>query len=100
MAIFSALHPEGQIIDGKLRPGSVNAPRIDNLIEKAAKEQSVDANRIRQTYQRPSSMRQFTDAEDVAAMGFFLSSNAGAKISGQAIGIDGHTEGLASGLDD
>ena len=36
----------------------------------------------------------------VAAMALFLSSNAGAKISGQAIGIDGHTEGLASWLDD
>ncbi|HIL83749.1 MAG TPA: 3-oxoacyl-[acyl-carrier-protein] reductase, partial [Pseudomonadales bacterium] len=36
----------------------------------------------------------------VAAMALFLRSNAGAKISGQAIGIDGHTEGLASWLDD
>lgn len=45
-------------------------------------------------------MRQFTDAENVASMALFLSSNAGAKISGQAIGIDGHTEGLASWLDD
>ncbi|HIE89164.1 MAG TPA: SDR family oxidoreductase, partial [Gammaproteobacteria bacterium] len=89
MAIFSALHPEGQTIDVKLRPGSVNGPRIDNVIEKAAKEQSVDADRIRQTYRRQSSMRQYTDAEDVAAMALFLRSNAGAKISGQAIGIDG-----------
>ena len=100
MAIFSALHPEGQTIDAKLRPGSVNGPRIDNVIEKAAKEQGVVANRIRQTYQRQSSIRQFTDAEDVAAMALFLSSNAGAKIPGQAIGIDGDTEGLASWLDD
>jgi len=31
----------------------------------------------------------------VAAMALFLRSNAGAKISGQAIGIDGHTEGFS-----
>ena len=88
----------GSIINMSSNAGLSGCPMRSPYV--AAKEQSVDADRIRQTYQRQSSMRQFTDAEDVAAMAFFLSSNAGAKISGQAIGIDGHTEGLASWLDD
>ena len=32
--------------------------------------------------------------EDVAALALFLCSDAGAKISGQALAVDGHTEGL------
>ena len=34
--------------------------------------------------------------EDVAAMVLFLCSDAGAAISGQAIAVDGHTEGLGT----
>jgi NAD(P)-dependent dehydrogenase (short-subunit alcohol dehydrogenase family) len=44
-------------------------------------------------------MRTFVDAEDVAEMAHFLASKAGAKISGQAIAVDGHTEGLSNWLD-
>ena len=42
-----------------------------------------------------SSLRTFVRADDVAAMALFLVSAAGAKISGQSIGVDGHTESLA-----
>jgi hypothetical protein len=43
-------------------------------------------------------MRLFVDAQDIANMALFLSSGMGATISGQAIGIDGHTEGLSNWL--
>ena len=33
------------------------------------------------------------------ALVLFLTSGAGAKISGQALPVDGHTEGLSSGAD-
>ena len=36
--------------------------------------------------------------DEVADMALFLSSKMGAAISGQAIGIDGHTEGLSNWL--
>jgi enoyl-[acyl-carrier-protein] reductase (NADH) len=55
---------------------------------------------IRNIYARQSSMRLFVSAEDVASMALFLTSDAGATISGQAIGIDGHTESLSNWLDD
>ena len=53
---------------------------------------------IREAYERQSSMRMFVEPQDVANMALFLSSSLGSAISGQAIGIDGHTEGLANWL--
>ena len=44
-------------------------------------------------------MRLFVEPQDVANMAVFLCSDLGATISGQAMGIDGHTEGLANWLD-
>ena len=82
-----------------LCPGSVNGPRIEGVIEKDAAERGLSADEIRDIYQRQSSMRLFVDAQDVANMVIFLSSDLGATISGQAMGIDGHTEGLSNWLD-
>ena len=36
---------------------------------------------------------------DVSSLVLFLTSGAGAKISGQALPVDGHAEGLISGAD-
>jgi enoyl-[acyl-carrier-protein] reductase (NADH) len=44
-------------------------------------------------------MRTFIRADDVANLALFLASNQASKISGQAIGLDGHTETLANWLD-
>jgi len=81
-----------------LCPGSVNGPRIEGVIERDAAGRGVTADSIRDIYQRQSSMRLFVDAQDVANMALFLSSELGASISGQAIGVDGHTEGLSNWL--
>lgn len=75
-------------------PGSVSGPRIDGVIERDAAERGLDPQTVRREYARQSSLRCFVDATDVAAMALFLASPAGARISGQAIGVDGHTEGL------
>jgi NAD(P)-dependent dehydrogenase (short-subunit alcohol dehydrogenase family) len=77
-----------------LCPGSVSGPRIEGVIERDARERGVPPETVRREYARQSSMRCFVDADDIAAMALFLASDAGAKISGQAIAIDGHTEGL------
>jgi len=81
-----------------LCPCSVNGPRIEGVIERDATERGVETEAIRTLYQSQSSMRLFVDAEDVANMALFLCSTAGSKISGQALGIDGHTESLSSNL--
>ncbi|MCP3674075.1 MAG: SDR family oxidoreductase [Gammaproteobacteria bacterium] len=79
-----------------LCPGSVSGERIDNVIIRHAKELGVDTDKIRKSYALQSSMRLFVDAEDIANMVVFLSSDKGSSISGQAIGIDGHTENIST----
>lgn len=89
------LGPEGIRVNA-LCPGSVAGERIDGVIERDAQQQGVSPEEIRRLYTRQSSMRCFVEAQDVAAMAVFLASRAGCRISGQAIGIDGHTEGLSN----
>lgn len=80
-------------------PGSVAGPRIDAVIERDAQERGMASTEIRDVYQRQSSMREFVKAEDVANMAVYLASGLGAAISGQALGVDGHTESLSNWLD-
>ena len=77
-----------------IAPGSVEGDRLERVIaaEAAARDLSPDA--IREDYYRTSSLRTFVSADDVAAVALFLASDAGAKISGQVIPVDGHTETL------
>lgn len=79
-------------------PGSVKGSRIDGVIERDAKERGVTPEDVRKIYQLQSSMRLFVGPEDVANMVAFLASPLGACISGQAIGLDGHTESLSINL--
>ncbi|MDA0759247.1 MAG: SDR family oxidoreductase, partial [Proteobacteria bacterium] len=79
-------------------PGSVHGPRIDSVIIKEAKERNVSTESIRDVYQRQNSMRVFIEAEDIAQTVIFLCSDSAKHISGQAIPIDGHTEGLSNWL--
>ena len=80
-------------------PGSVEGPRIDSVIERDAAERGVSAKKIRDVYERQSSLRKLISAQDVANMATFLSSDAAASISGQAMSVDGHTESLSNWLD-
>lgn len=76
-------------------PGSVSGERIDRVVASDAKRQGKLEEEIRNIYQSQVSMRQFVSATDVANMALFLSSDMGRMVSGQAIGVDGHTETLA-----
>ncbi|MGQ0429809.1 MAG: SDR family oxidoreductase [Gammaproteobacteria bacterium] len=80
-------------------PGSVRGPRIDGVIERAAAQRGRSAAEIRRLYERQTSLRSFVSAEDIANTAFFLASDQGAMISGQALGVDGHTESLSNWLD-
>ncbi len=80
-------------------PGSVSGPRIDRVIDNDAKERGMTSEQIRNIYARQSSMRVFVSAEEVAGLAGFLASSEGRSISGQAIGLDGHTESLSNWLD-
>lgn len=91
------LGPHGVNVNA-LCPGSVNGPRIDAVIDSDAQERGVSPEQIRDVYRRQSSMRVFVEASDIAETVRFLCSPAGHNISGQALGIDGHTEGLSNWL--
>lgn len=87
-----------QVRVNALCPCSVNGPRIEGVIERDAEARGVSTDDIRRLYQSQSSMRLFVDPEDVANMALFLCSDAGAKISGQSIALDGHTESLSANM--
>ncbi|MBE8159085.1 MAG: SDR family oxidoreductase [Betaproteobacteria bacterium] len=75
-------------------PGGVEGERIARVINNDAAGRGISADKVRAEYLRQSSMRRFAKAEEIAAAALFLASPAGAGISGQALGIDGHTETL------
>ena len=76
-------------------PGSVSGERIDRVIAADARQRGLTPAEVRAEYQRSMSLRTFVDPEDIAAMALFVCSDAGAKISGQALAVDGNTETLA-----
>ncbi|MGB0386664.1 MAG: SDR family oxidoreductase [Ardenticatenaceae bacterium] len=77
-------------------PGSVDSPRMDRVIAVEAQVRNVPPEVVRNGYLKQVSMRTFIDYRDIANMVLFLCSDAGNKISGQALSVDGHTETLAT----
>ncbi len=75
-------------------PGPVAGPRIDGVIAAKAEARGVPFGEMSETYLNTLSLHTFIDRQDIANMVQFLTSPAGAKISGQALAVDGHTETL------
>ena len=73
-------------------PGSVEGPRMDRVIAAEAIKRGTSEESVRQVYTSGVSLRTFVSADDIANMAVFLCSPAGARISGQALPVDGHTE--------
>ncbi len=76
-------------------PGAVEGPRMDRVIAAEAAAGGVSEQEIRASYTRGSSLRCFIKPEEIADMVLFLCGPGGAKVSGQALAVDGHTETLA-----
>ncbi len=76
-------------------PGSIDGPRMDRVIAAEAAVRGTSEALEREAYTRQTSLRTFIDASDIAEMVLFLCSDAGAKITGQAMAVDGHTESLS-----
>ena len=69
-------------------PGLVEGERIERVIAAKAKAQGVDHEEFRQKLLETTSLRSTVSAQDIAAMALFLASDAGKRITGQAISVD------------
>ncbi|WP_369958590.1 SDR family oxidoreductase [Pseudomonas benzenivorans] len=77
-------------------PGSISGARMDGVIAREARASGKSEEAVRAAYLGQCSLKTFIDPEDIAAMILFLASRAGARISGQALSVDGDTHTLAN----
>ena len=73
-------------------PGSVEGPRMEGVLAREAAAKGMTRDQVYDGYAAGTSMRTFVTADDVAQMALFLGSDAAARVSGQVIAVDGHTE--------
>ena len=73
-------------------PGSVAGARMDAVIAAEATDRKVDPAVVQDEYLSGQSIKRFVEPQEIADLCLFLASPASSMISGQAIGIDGHTE--------
>ena len=73
-------------------PGAVEGPRMEGVLEREAAAKGMTRDDVYKGYASGTSMRTFVQADDVAQMAVFLGSDAAARVSGQVIAVDGHTE--------
>ena len=77
-------------------PGSVEADRMRRVVDLEAEASGRSADEVRAGFTQAVSLQTFVDPADIASMIRFVCSPAGAKISGQALTVDGHTESARS----
>lgn len=73
-------------------PGSVRGDRIDRVIEAEAEQRGVPPAVVAAEYVAGQSIKRFVEPTEIADLCVFLASSAASMITGQAIGLDGHTE--------
>jgi NAD(P)-dependent dehydrogenase (short-subunit alcohol dehydrogenase family) len=75
-------------------PGDVEGDRIERVIAMEAQSRGVSREAVVAERVAGTALRTFISPHDVASLILFICSEAGAKISGQALAVDGHVEGL------
>ena len=75
-------------------PGSVAGERIDRVIAAEALKTGRSEAEVHQEMVQAASLKTLIDPQDIASLALFLTSSAGARISGQELAVDGHTETL------
>lgn len=73
-------------------PGAIRGERIVRVISEKAASLGMEARDYERSMLKYISLRTMVEPEDIAAMAIFLASDAGCRISGQAIGVDGNVE--------
>jgi len=75
-------------------PGSVAGARIDSVFANKARARGVSPEQVRAEALAKTSLGQLIEPEDIAHAIVFLASRAGARISGQALGVDADVQAL------
>jgi len=75
-------------------PGSVEGERIERVIAAEAQKSHRSTAAVRAAFTDSTSLRTFMSAQDIANAILFITGPQGARISGQEIVVDGHTETL------
>jgi NAD(P)-dependent dehydrogenase (short-subunit alcohol dehydrogenase family) len=73
-------------------PGAVEGSRMDGVLQREAAAKGMTRDAVYDGYALGTSMRTFVRAQDIANMAVFLASEGAARVSGQVISVDGHTE--------
>ena len=73
-------------------PGAVEGLRMDGVLQREAAAKGMTRDAVYDGYASGTSMRTFVRAQDIANMAVFLASEGAARVSGQVISVDGHTE--------
>ena len=85
------LGPHGIRVNA-LCPGAVEGDRMERVLTMEASARGTTNEAVREIYVAGTSLKTWVTPDDIAAMALFLASEAGARISGQALAIDGHTK--------
>jgi NAD(P)-dependent dehydrogenase (short-subunit alcohol dehydrogenase family) len=70
-------------------PGIVEGERIERVIAAKAKAHGVSHEAFREKFLETTSLRSTVSPQDIASMALFLCTPAGARITGQALAVDG-----------
>lgn len=85
------LGPDNIRVNG-IAPGNVTGDRMDRVVSAHAETDAMSEQAVRDLYTVGVSMQCWVDPEEIADLVVFLCSDYGKHISGQIIGLDGHTE--------
>lgn len=85
------LGPHGVRVNA-LCPGAVEGDRMERVLAAEAAARGVDPETLRAAYATGTSMRSWVTADDIAEAALWLASPGAARVSGQAVAVDGHTE--------
>jgi NAD(P)-dependent dehydrogenase (short-subunit alcohol dehydrogenase family) len=91
MTLARELGPAGIRVNAIL-PGAIRGERLMRIVTEKAKALGIDPKEHERNLLRYISLRTPVEPEDIAAMSMFLASEAGSRISGQFIGVDGNVE--------
>ena len=87
------LGPAGVRVNA-IAPGAVTGDRMDRVVAMEAAASGLTEDAVREIYVKGTSLRTWVTADDIADMALFLASPAAARISGQVLAVDGHTESM------